>query len=69
MDNNYKIHLFMPTETIHAVIRKYNNYVSNPKIVEMLMNRFNELNSGIGVIHPGQQAKIPLLSEEESKKI
>jgi len=60
MEEKIIYHMFMPQETVKAVIRKYNNYVSDPVVVEELSKQFYELN-GNQVFKPGTRVKIPLL--------
>lgn len=60
MNINYKNHIFMPNETVVAVLRKYNKYTSDSIILENLMKQFHELN-GISVYKPGSKVKIPIL--------
>jgi len=55
----YVSHLFMPQETIHAIIKKYNTTeLSRSQLTEM-MDWFNNEN-GLSVPRVGQRYKIPV---------
>lgn len=60
MEENYRYHMFMPQETVRAILRKYNKYESDPTILEKLTKMFYELN-GNKVFKPGMKVKIPIL--------
>ena len=55
----FKHHVFMPGETIQAVIRKYNGQVLTPAQLTQLTRDYNRLN-GTNVPRAGEARKIPL---------
>lgn len=59
MEEKFTYHMFMPQETVKAIVRKYNNQESDPSTINTLMDRFYEMN-GRQVFKPGMKVKIPL---------
>ena len=55
----FRYHVFGPGETIHAIIRKYNHMTMSSKMLDKLVERYNELN-GTTILHPGDHVMIPL---------
>jgi hypothetical protein len=56
---DYVEHVFGPGETIQAIIRKNNHMAMTSKMLQILTNRYNELNDN-NLPHPGDRVKIPL---------
>lgn len=55
-------HLFMPNQTIMAVIRMYNNMINDEAVLNTLAERFNELNDN-KVPRVGTSFKVPVVNE------
>ena len=58
-------HMFMPGETIEAVIKKVNMHSVDPNELRALMSEFNRIN-GSQVPKVGMSAKIPVLQRWEA---
>ena len=58
-------HMFMPGETIEAVIKKVNMHSVDPNELKVLMIQFNLIN-GDTVPKVGSSAKIPVLQRWEA---
>jgi hypothetical protein len=56
----FKHHVFMPGETVQAVLRRYNGQVLTPAQLTELGREYNRLN-GTNVPRAGDQRKVPLL--------
>lgn len=57
-------HMFMPGDTIVAVIKKYNCYTSDEQMLNLLHSHFIDMN-GDGVFRPGMRVDVPVLVEPE----
>ncbi len=57
---NHTPHLFMPQETIHAIIKKYNTVQLTKEQLSKMMDWFNEEN-GNTVPRVGQRYQIPII--------
>lgn len=55
-------HLFMPNQTIMAVIRMHNNMISDEATLTTLIDKFNELNDN-KVPRVGASFKVPVVDE------
>ena len=60
-----KDHMFMPGETIEAIIKKVNMHSVDPNELRALMEEFNRLNNGI-IPKVGTAVKIPVLQRWEA---
>ena len=58
-------HMFMPGETIEAIIKKVNLHSVDPNELKELMTEFNRINGG-HVPKVGMSAKIPVLQRWEA---
>lgn len=58
----YVTHLFMPQQTIKGIIRRYNNMVSDPLTLDLLLAEFNEINDH-KLPKAGQSFKIPVIDD------
>ena len=54
-------HMFMPGETIEAIIKKVNMHSVDPNELRALMEEYNRLNNG-EIPRVGKSVKIPVLS-------
>lgn len=57
-------HMFMPGETIEAIIKKVNMHSVDPNELRVLMQAYNQIN-GTKVPKVGQAVKIPVLTRWE----
>lgn len=55
-------YMFMPGHTIKAIIRSHNNMISDVETLELLLNKFNEVNNN-EIPRPGQRFKIPVIDK------
>lgn len=58
-------HIFVPHQTITAVIKYYNHYVDDHATVELLLNMFNEANNN-EIPRPGVPFKIPTIVRDNN---
>jgi len=58
-------HMFMPGETIEAILKKVNMHSVDPNELRELMAAYNRIN-GTKVPKVGQAVKIPILTRWES---
>lgn len=58
-------HLFMPGDTILAVLKKHNGYTQDLERLEFLTKIFHDIN-GYEVFHPGMRVEIPVMFEPEN---
>lgn len=59
-------HMFMPGETIEAIIKKTNRHDANQIELEQLIREYRLIN-GIGVPRAGTQALIPVLARHQTE--
>ena len=58
-------HLFMPGETVSAVIKKMNKYDVTGEEMQVLLAQFKDINPGIP--RPGVRALIPILTRHQTE--
>ena len=64
MKYNYTQHMFMTGQTIHAVLKKYNNMVADDDTLSALVDEFNKINNN-AVPRIGSVLQIPVLENDE----
>jgi hypothetical protein len=60
-----KSHLFMPGDTVQAVVKKYNQHDVSKEEMEHLIDQFKDINPP-AVLKPGVNALIPILERHQS---